>query len=152
LLCIDERGEDPLLGHDEDLLQMKLRSGRLLRFGHVLDHGRSTAASGVIPEHWPSRASSSLDFRPTRKPTSRNWPENCEDPRMAPYSWTVREGSLDGPVVMREYVYEVPDKEPVEGQELYLSDGSGPWRVTLREQVPEVPLSPYNILVVESVY
>jgi hypothetical protein len=24
--------------------------------------------------------------------------------------------------------------------------------VTLREQVPEVPLSPYNILVVESVY
>jgi hypothetical protein len=71
---------------------------------------------------------------------------------MAPYSWTVREGSLDGPLVMREYVYEVPDKEPVEGQELYLSNGSGPWRVTLREQVPEVPLSPYNILVVESVY
>ena len=35
----------------------------------------------VIPEHWPTR----------------NWPENCEDPRMAPYSWTVREGSLDGP-------------------------------------------------------
>jgi hypothetical protein len=25
---------------------------------------------------------------------------------------------------MREYVYEVPDKEPVEGQELYLSNGS----------------------------
>jgi len=75
--------------------------------------------------------------------------ENCEDPRVAPYSWTVREGSLSGPVVMREYVYEVPGKEPVEGQELYLSDGSGPWRVSLREQVPEMPRSPYNILVVE---
>ena len=71
---------------------------------------------------------------------------------MAHYTWTVREGSLDGAVVMREYVYEVPDKELVEGQELYLSDGSGPWRVTLREQVPEVPRSPYNILVVERVY
>src|SRR4029077_19490775 len=32
LLCIDERGEDPLLGHDEDLLQMELRSGWLLGF------------------------------------------------------------------------------------------------------------------------
>jgi len=97
------------------------------------------ARSGVIPEHWPERLMLSPIFI---------W----QDPRMAPYSWTVREGSLDGPVVMREYVYEVPDKEPVEGQELYLSDGSGPWRVTLREQIPEVPLSPYNILVVESVY
>jgi hypothetical protein len=53
---------------------------------------------------------------------------------------------------MREYVYDVPDKEPVEGQELYLSNGSGPWRVILVEQVPEVHRSPYNILVVESVY
>jgi hypothetical protein len=70
---------------------------------------------------------------------------------MAPYTWTVREGSLDGPVVMREYVYDVPDKEPVEGQELYLSNGSGPWRVSLCEQVPDVPRSPYNILVVERV-
>jgi hypothetical protein len=50
---------------------------------------------------------------------------------------------------MREYVYEVPGKEPVEGQELYLSNGSGPWRVSLRELVPDVPRSPYNILVVE---
>lgn len=64
----------------------------------------------------------------------------------------VREGSLDGPVIMREYVYDVPDKEPAEGQELYLSDGSGPWRVTRLEMVPEVPRSPYNILVVESAY
>lgn len=71
---------------------------------------------------------------------------------MAPYSWTVREGSLDGRVLLREYVYDVPDKEPMEGQELYLSNGSGPWRVILREQVPEVPKSPYNILVVERVY
>jgi hypothetical protein len=71
---------------------------------------------------------------------------------MAYYTWTVREGSLNGRVVMREYVYDVPDKEPVEGQELYLSDGSGPWRVSLREQVPDVPRSPYNILVVERVY
>ena len=39
---------------------------------------------------------------------------------------------------MKEYVYDVPDKEPVEGQELYLSNGSGPWRVTLLEKVPEV--------------
>ena len=70
---------------------------------------------------------------------------------MAPCNWTVREGSLDGPVVMREYVYDVPDKEPVEGQELYLSDGSGPWRVVYRENVPEQPRSPYNILVVERV-
>jgi hypothetical protein len=53
---------------------------------------------------------------------------------------------------MREYVYDVPDREPVEGQELYLSNGSGPWRVCLVERVPEVPRSPYNILVVESVY
>ena len=64
----------------------------------------------------------------------------------------VREGSLDGPVLMREYVYDVPDKEPAEGQELYLSDGSGPWRVTRLEKVPEVYKSPYNILVVESIY
>jgi hypothetical protein len=77
---------------------------------------------------------------------------NCEDSRMAPYAWTVREGSLHGPVVMREYIYDVPNKEPVEGQELYLSNGSGPWRVSLREQVPERPLSPYNVLVVERVY
>jgi hypothetical protein len=64
----------------------------------------------------------------------------------------VREGSLDGPVVMRDYVYDVPDKEPAEGQELYLSDGSGPWRVTHLERVPEIYDSPYNILVVESIY
>jgi hypothetical protein len=70
---------------------------------------------------------------------------------MAPYIWTVREGSLDGPVVMREYIYDVPDKEPVEGQELYLSDGSGPWRVRFLEYAPEQPRSPYNILVVEHV-
>jgi hypothetical protein len=52
---------------------------------------------------------------------------------------------------MREYVYDVPDKEPVEGQELHLSDGSGPWRVRLREEVPGQPRSPYNVLVVEAV-
>lgn len=74
---------------------------------------------------------------------------SCKNPRVAPYIWTVREGSLDGPVVMREYVYDVPDKEPAEGQVLYLSDGSGPWRVTFLENVPEQPRSPYNILVVE---
>jgi hypothetical protein len=68
---------------------------------------------------------------------------------VAPYVWTVREGSLHGPIVVREYVYDVPEKEPVEGQELYLSDGSGPWRVSVREQVPEQPRSPYNVLVVE---
>jgi CheY-like chemotaxis protein len=45
---------------------------------------------------------------------------------VAHYTWTVREGSLDGPVVMKNYEYGVPDKEPVEGQELYLSNGSGP--------------------------
>ena len=78
--------------------------------------------------------------------------ETCQNPRVAPYTWTVREGSLDGPLIMREYVYDVPDREPVEGQELYLFNGSGPWRVCLVEQVPEVPRSPYNILVVESVY
>jgi len=71
---------------------------------------------------------------------------------VAPYTWTVREGSLEGPVVMREYVYDVPDKEPVEGQELYLSNGSGPWRVSFLENVPEQPRSPYNVLVVERVY
>jgi hypothetical protein len=54
-------------------------------------------------------------------------------------------------VVLKNYIYDVPDKEPVEGQELYLSDGSGPWRVSYRESVPEVPRSPYNILVVERV-
>ncbi|HET7353711.1 MAG TPA: hypothetical protein VFJ11_06650 [Gaiellaceae bacterium] len=53
---------------------------------------------------------------------------------------------------MREYVYDVPGKEPAEGQELYLSNGSGPWRVILLERVPEMHRSPYNILVVESVY
>ena len=71
---------------------------------------------------------------------------------MAPYVWTVREGSTNGRVIMREYVYDVPDKEPVEGQEVYLSNGSGPWRVILREQVPDLPRSPYNILVVERVH
>jgi hypothetical protein len=75
-----------------------------------------------------------------------------ENPRVAPYTWTVREGSMQGPVVVREYVYDVPDKEPVEGQELYLSDGSGPWRVSYREQVPEQPRSPYNVLVVERIF
>jgi len=75
----------------------------------------------------------------------------CDNRAVAPYSWTVREGSLDGRVVMREYVYDVPDKEPVEGQELYLSNGSGPWRVSFLEQIPEVPRSPYNVLVVERV-
>jgi hypothetical protein len=78
--------------------------------------------------------------------------KTCQNSRVAPYEWTVREGSLDGPVVMREYVYDVPEKEPVEGQELYLSNGSGPWRVMVVEMVPELPRSPYNILVVESVY
>lgn len=53
---------------------------------------------------------------------------------------------------MREYVYDVPGKEPVEGQELYLSNGSGPWRVVVLERVPEVHRSPYNVLVVESVF
>jgi len=53
---------------------------------------------------------------------------------------------------MREYVYDVPDKEPVEGQELNLSTGSGPWRVSFLENVPEQPRSPYNVLVVERVY
>jgi hypothetical protein len=42
-------------------------------------------------------------------------------------------------------------KEPAEGQELYLSNGSGPWRVKLLEQVPGIPRSPYNILVVERI-
>jgi hypothetical protein len=78
--------------------------------------------------------------------------KTCQTPRVAPYVWTVREGSLSGPVVMREYVYDVPGKEPAEGQELYLSNGSGPWRVILLERVPEMHRSPYNILVVESVY
>ena len=53
---------------------------------------------------------------------------------------------------MREYVYEVPGKEPVEGQDLYLSNGSGPWRVSLIEKVPEMYRSPYNILVVKRIY
>jgi hypothetical protein len=52
---------------------------------------------------------------------------------------------------MREYVYNVPEKEPVAGQELYLSNGTGPWRVQLLEHVPEQPRSPYNVLVVEAV-
>jgi hypothetical protein len=67
---------------------------------------------------------------------------------MASYTWTVREGTLDGPVVLKNYVYGVPDKEPVEGQELYLSDGSGPWRVRMLEGVPGMPRSPFNTLVV----
>jgi hypothetical protein len=71
---------------------------------------------------------------------------------VAPYVWTVREGSLDGRVVMKDYVYDVPGKEPVEGQELYLSNGSGPWRVVLVERAPEVHRSPYNILVVEELF
>ena len=53
---------------------------------------------------------------------------------------------------MKEYVYDVPDKEPVEGQELYLSNGSGPWRVIYLEHVEGQPRSPYNVLVVESLY
>jgi len=52
---------------------------------------------------------------------------------------------------MKNYVYGVPDKEPVEGQELYLSNGSGPWRITFLECVPGLPRSPHNILVVEQV-
>jgi hypothetical protein len=68
------------------------------------------------------------------------------------YTWTVREGSIGGPVVMKNYVYGVPDKEPVEGQELYLSNGSGPWRISFLESVPGLPRSPHNILVVERVH
>jgi hypothetical protein len=67
------------------------------------------------------------------------------------YTWTVREGSLHGRIVMRDYVYSVPEKEPVEGQELYLSNGTGPWRVTYLEQVPDQYRSPYNVLVVERI-
>ena len=70
---------------------------------------------------------------------------------MAPYLWTVRERSLDGPIVMTDYFYDVPDKEPVEGQELYLSDGSGPWRVRFLQKVPDRIQSPDNILVVERI-
>lgn len=96
---------------------------------------------------------SSGSYRPQRvKCEADPSAATCENQRVAPYSWTVREGALDGPVVMREFVYDVPDKEPVEGQELYLSNGSGPWRVSLIEYVPETPLSPFNILVVESIY
>ena len=87
-----------------------------------------------------------------RIPAPQLTPGSCQNRRVAPYVWNVREGSLDGPVVLKDYVYDVPDKEPVEGQELYLSNGSGPWRVTLLERVPEVPRSPYNILVVERVF
>ena len=105
-----------------------------------------SAPCGSAPQ-----ASDKRDRQPAGYGTGR-CAKTCQNPRVAPYSWTVREGSLDGPVVMREYVYDVPDKEPVEGQELYLSNGSGPWRVTLVEHVPEVPLSPFNILVVESIY
>jgi hypothetical protein len=70
---------------------------------------------------------------------------------VAPYLWIVRLGTLDGPVVMKEYFYAVPGKEPVEGQELYLSDGSGPWRVRFVQQVPHDPQSPHNVLVVEPI-
>src|SRR4029453_106061 len=55
LLCIDERGEDLLLGRDEDLLQMELQPGRLLRVGHVVDHGRRTPASAALPENGARR-------------------------------------------------------------------------------------------------
>src|SRR4029077_5998806 len=85
-------------------------------------------------------------------PTKGLWRTPVRIRAVAPYTWTAREGSLDGPVVMTEYVYDVPDREPVEGQELYLSNGSGPWRVSLLEKVPEVHRSPYNILVVERVF
>jgi hypothetical protein len=84
-------------------------------------------------------------------PDAVNVGKTCQNPRVGNYSWTVREGSVDGRLIMREYVYGVPEKEPVEGQELYLSNGSGPWRVCFLEQVPEQPRSPYNILVVERV-
>ena len=70
---------------------------------------------------------------------------------MAPYLWTVREGTLDGPVVLTDYFYDIPDKEPVEGQELYLSDGSGPSRVRFLQKVPDRIQSPDNILVVERI-
>ena len=97
---------------------------------------------------WAGVRECALRWRACR--SSEGWcAETCQNPCVAPYVWTVREGSLDGRVVMREYVYDVPDKEPVEGQELYLSNGSGPCRVSLLEMVPEVPRSPYNILVVE---
>ena len=73
---------------------------------------------------------------------------SCQNPHVAPYTWTVREGSIDGAVVMREYVYDVPDKEPAEGQELYLSNGSGPWRVVDWAVADRVD-APGNVLVVE---
>ena len=38
---------------------MKSRTGRLLRFRHAVDHGKSAAGSGIIPEHWPRRVPSS---------------------------------------------------------------------------------------------
>ena len=104
----------------------------------------STPLRQALPRHLGNAAGTLAVMRATAK--------TCQNLRVAPYTWTVREGALNGSVVMREYVYDVPDKEPVEGQELYLSNGTGPWRVILREEVPGVPRSPYNVLVVERVF
>ena len=116
-----------------------------------LSPGELPAGSAVTPYGKAPQAPEKRDQQPDGYARDR-CAETCQNPPVAPYTWTVREGSLDGPVVMKEYVYDVPDKEPVEGQELYLSNGSGPWRVSLLEKVPEVHRSPYNILVVERVF
>lgn len=146
--------------HDPDLdrspivkLSAEKASLRRTRATHAPDGcGFSTCLARLLDEGIVGRVRRLPERPPSASHSQTTCPETCEDRCVAPYSWTVREGSLDGPVVMREYVYDVPDKEPVEGQELYLSNGSGPWRVSLLEKVPEVHRSPYNILVVERVY
>jgi hypothetical protein len=56
LLSVNERRKDTLRGHDEDLLQVESRPAGVVWLVHAVDHAKSTAASGVIPEHWPSPA------------------------------------------------------------------------------------------------
>jgi len=50
---VDECSENALARHDNDLLEVKPRFRRLLRFGHAVDH--ATAPSGVIRAGSPGR-------------------------------------------------------------------------------------------------
>ncbi len=69
---------------------------------------------------------------------------------MAPYLWTIREGSTDGPIIKAGHFIDTPGKEPIAGDLLHLGE-LGEWRVIDWQKVPDDPQGSGNVLVVERV-
>ena len=72
---------------------------------------------------------------------------------MGSFLWHVREGSLEGPELASAYRYHpFTVHEPQIGtDDIFLEDGSGPWRVIDHVRMEDDLTSPSNILVVEAV-